>query len=382
MPKNKKILFLTLYTFSLTGGIEKVCKALCKTFSLLTEEENLKTFQTFSLHDQNAPDERYINKKNFNGFAGTKIAFVIAALKEGYRSDFVILSHINLLIFAKIFKKIAPNIRVILIAHGIEVWTKLKPWKVKFLQQQVEVWAVSNFTATKLNEIHGIPNAKIKVVNNCLDPFFNIPTSFSKPAHLLKKYGLKQNDKVIFSLARLSSAEQYKGYDKVLEAMKDLPKDFYYILSGKADNEEKERILKLIENYGLAKRAILTVFLHDDELTDHYLLADAFAMPSTGEGFGISFIEAAACGCPSVAGILDGSSDALLNGELGKLINPNNLGEIQIAIKNTLTEEKAKSSALLQKKCLEHFGFEQYKEKIFALISEKELTSVTPEPAF
>ena len=51
-------------------------------------------------------------------------------------------------------------------------------------------------------------------------------------------------------------------------------------------------------------------------------------MPSYGEGFGIVFLEALSCGIPVIAGNTDGSKDALMNGLLGKLINPKNKNEI------------------------------------------------------
>ena len=370
--KPNKILFLTLYTFSLTGGIEKVCRAMCRVLSLLQNENKSTSFKALSLHDNNKSDARYISATDFTGFAGAKLRFAFSAVTKGLKSDLVILSHVNLLLFAKIIKTISPKTHIILIAHGIEVWGKLKLWKLRFLQQQVEIWAVSNFTAKNLNEVNAIPKSQIKVLNNCLDPFFVIPENFSKPLNLQKRYGLTKHDKVIFALSRLSYLEQYKGYDKVLEMLKDLPNNIKFILSGKADEEEKRRISKLVEKYSLAERVTVTGFLSEDELTDHYLLADVFVMPSKKEGFGISFIEAAACGCPSIAGNIDGSTDALLHGELGELVNPESVTEIRQAIEKMLHAQTFSSPPLLQKKCIENFGFEQYRGKVSTLLALNE----------
>jgi glycosyltransferase involved in cell wall biosynthesis len=55
-------------------------------------------------------------------------------------------------------------------------------------------------------------------------------------------------------------------------------------------------------------------------------------MPSTGEGFGIVLIEAAACGIPIVGSRVDGSRDALLEGRLGRLVDPANQDELHEAI--------------------------------------------------
>lgn len=345
-----------------------MCRALCKVFSDFQSEGKLAVFKTLSLHDEDVPDGNYIEQNNFKGFKKFKTSFGFAAIANSFNADIVILSHINLLLFGKIIKIFSPKKRILLIAHGIEVWEKLSLWKQKFLQKKVEIWAVSSFTAKKMAEINAIPIAQIKVLNNCLDPFFEVPKDFSKPQHLLIRYGLTEQDKVIFSLARLSSSEQYKGYDKVLEAMQGLPKNTVYVLAGSADEAERKRILNLIGKYGLTGRVFLAGFVLESELSDYYLLADVFAMPSSGEGFGISFIEAAACGCPSIAGNIDGSTDALLHGELGKLVDPNHIVEIKSALEETLAKNDRLSSVELQKKCIENFGFEQYKEKVFGLL--------------
>jgi glycosyltransferase involved in cell wall biosynthesis len=69
-------------------------------------------------------------------------------------------------------------------------------------------------------------------------------------------------------------------------------------------------------------------FVAPDELVDHYRLADVFAMPSTGEGFGVVFLEAMACGTPVLGGNRDGSVDALDGGRLGLLVEPMNVAAI------------------------------------------------------
>ncbi|MCP4932963.1 MAG: glycosyltransferase family 4 protein, partial [bacterium] len=69
-------------------------------------------------------------------------------------------------------------------------------------------------------------------------------------------------------------------------------------------------------------------------------IADAYVMPSRGEGFGIVYLEAMACGIPTVGSKLDGSRDALRNGQLGLLADPTNLNEVQEAILQALNKPK------------------------------------------
>ena len=123
--------------------------------------------------------------------------------------------------------------------------------------------------------------------------------------------------------------------------------------------------LKLISVYKVDEQVILPGFIDESELTDHFLLADLFVLPSKKEGFGIVFIEALACGLPVVCGNTDGSVDAIYNGELGKAINPDDIAELENAIteylKTPLTEDKRR---LLHDKCLLHFNENDYMNKL------------------
>ncbi|MFC4211328.1 glycosyltransferase family 4 protein [Pedobacter lithocola] len=371
--QNNRILFLTLYTFSLAGGIEKVCRALIKVFNelLAQNEENNLSFKAFSMYDKDV-DLRYTNPENYIFFEGKKFNFGLKAISEGLKSDTVILSHINLLVFAWAIKKFKPKIKIVLLAHGIEVWKSLAQWKVSFLNQPgLKIWAVSHYTAEKLQKTNGISLKQIEVLNNCLDPFFDIPKNFEKPAHLLKFYNLNLNQPILLSVCRLSSSEQYKGYDKVIAAVKlltDKFPDIHFILAGNGDEAELIRVEQLIKESGVEKHITIAGYISDEELTNHYLLADIFVMPSTSEGFGIGFIEAAACGCESIAGNRDGSKDALLNGKLGMLINTDSISELTNAIELSILK-KRKEHLTTQENCLANFSFEIYKNRVYNLLS-------------
>lgn len=361
----KKVLFLSLYTFGLTGGIEKVCRAITRSMFEFKSSGCIDDYHCMSMYDDLA-DLQYTEISRFKGFSGKQLNFGISTIKQGLKSDIIILSHVNMLIFGWLIKKLKPKVRLILFAHGIEIWKTLNNWKRNFLQKEVEIWAVSHYTSGLVQKQHQISTNKISVLNNCLDPFFVVPKLFVKPIELLEKYGLSQGKKILFTLTRLSSKEKYKGYDQVLAVMKDLPENIHYILAGKADQPELKRIMALIDQYNLKQRVTLTGFLANEEISNHFLLADVFVMPSSAEGFGISFIEAAACGCKVIAGNQDGSRDALLNGELGTLIDPLNLHELRSAIDKIF--EVIPSPLQQQQKTLANFSFSGYKEKLQQLL--------------
>ena len=135
------------------------------------------------------------------------------------------------------------------------------------------------------------------------------------------------------------------------------------MVGGKAQAEELKRIQQTIQQHQVNDQVQLIGFIKDEELTDHYLLADVFVLPSKKEGFGIVFIEAMACGLPVIAGNKDGSVDALMNGELGTLIDPDNEFELLNAIIASLNNETHNPLAL-QQKVVANFGFHQYKQRL------------------
>ena len=117
----------------------------------------------------------------------------------------------------------------------------------------------------------------------------------------------------------------------------------------------------LIKKYGLQQQVVFTGFVPDEALADHFNLSDIYIMPSEKEGFGIVFIEAMYHNKPVIAGNRDGSVDALLNGKLGLLVNPESLEEVSCAITRMISN---KDQFLPDRQLLmKHFSYPVYKEK-------------------
>ena len=164
----------------------------------------------------------------------------------------------------------------------------------------------------------------------------------------------------------MDKAEKYKGYDKIIELMPKLIQNFAdirYILVGYGS--DAERIKELVKKLKLDKHVILPGKITGEELCDHYNLCDCFAMPSKAEGFGIVFLEALACGKPVLAGNQDGSVEALRNGELGVLVDPDDINEISDNLIKILKSEYPNkiiyNPELLREKAIAYFGFDQFK---------------------
>jgi glycosyltransferase involved in cell wall biosynthesis len=83
---------------------------------------------------------------------------------------------------------------------------------------------------------------------------------------------------------------------------------------------------------------VFTGYVAEHEKADHFRLADAFVMPGRGEGFGIVYLEAMACGIPVVASSADASREAVRGGQLGYLAHPDRPEEIVAAIRQALAQ--------------------------------------------
>jgi glycosyltransferase involved in cell wall biosynthesis len=198
------------------------------------------------------------------------------------------------------------------------------------------------------------------------DNKFNIS---QKPAHLLQRHRLSSNQPIILTVARLSGEDRYKGYDKVIQSLPIIHQKIpnaHYILVGKGPDHK--RIEQVINEFNVRDHVTLTGFIPDEELAEYYDLCDVFVMPSKGEGFGIVYLEAMACGKPCLGGNQDGALDALGHGELGALVNPDNIDEIAQTLIQLL--QKTYPNPLLfqpeqlRQAVIERFGFEVFQHRL------------------
>lgn len=364
----QRVLFLNLTTFSKTGGIERFNKCFLKALSDL-DTKGLTESRSFSAYDSSA-NEKYFPLKKYKGFNTNKPAFVAQSIIEARKSDIIFLAHINMAVIGVIIKKLFPSKKVVLITHGIDVWRPLSGARAKILGLADCIFSVSNFTKSKLAELHNVKDDRVKVFPNTIDPFFSIPSDVTAIDILDKRYGIEETDFVIYTLTRLSSTELYKGYDKVIEAVGQLVKEhknIKYVIAGKYDTAEKQRIDDLIKQCHLEGHVLLAGYIDEGELIDHYRMADVYIMPSKKEGFGIVFIEALVCGLPVVAGNADGSVDALVNGELGTLVNPDSTEDIKRAILRHMEmsdRNNVQERLYIRRKTLDNFSFEKYRQRL------------------
>ena len=192
----------------------------------------------------------------------------------------------------------------------------------------------------------------------------------AKSEKLVEHWGLADR-KVLLTVGRFSSAERYKGHDRVIGALpaiaEKMPEVMYVIVG---DGDDRLRLESLARERGVRDRVIFVGSVDENSsgdkshaLVDWYRTADVFAMPSTGEGFGIVFLEAQACGLPVVAGNEDGSREALSSGNLGTLINPYDQKQIVNAVLGSFNKTAPRDH-------LEKFSKNQYRRRVEQILAE------------
>jgi len=278
------------------------------------------------------------------------------------RPDLIIVGHVHFCPVAYMIKRLFKT-PFWIVAYGIESWDIRNDLIRKSLLASDRILSMSDFTKERMVSELNIPAGKISVLPGTFDSdLFRIKP---KSESLLTKYGLSGKQPIILTVCRMDKGEKYKGYDEVIEALPRLIQyfpDIRYILVG--EGSDKKRIEELIRSLKLDNHVILPGKITGEDLCDHYNLCDCFAMPSTGEGFGIVFLEALACGKPVLAGNKDGSVEALRSGELGVLVDPNNTNDISDNLIKILKREHPNKTIynpeLLREKAIEYFGFDKF----------------------
>ena len=216
------------------------------------------------------------------------------------------------------------------------VGSSLNKRVLKALAKADHVIANSKFTkefAVKL----GVKNVTV------INPGCNYPIPINEEAKSFAKNIYEDASPKLITISRL---DRRKSHQNILMAIKNLLPKFpslKYVSVG--DGDEKKNILKLREELGLEKNVELLFKSTEQEKVALLDQSDIFVMPSvvykkSVEGFGITYIEAASYGKPSIGGIYGGEGDAIKSGQTGYLCNGNDLNAIYDTIIKILTDDQ------------------------------------------
>ena len=231
---------------------------------------------------------------------------------------------------------------VVVYAHGEELtsWGSGGKYKaMRFaLRHADRVVANSEHTRATLLAM-GVAAARIAVI------YPGVDVSVFRPGldaeDLRASLGVGRADKLVFSVGRLS---RRKGFDQAIRAVARLRSEgiaVRYVIAGIGEDADyldgliaQHRLQGIAHRIGAVKEADLPRWLN---------ACDVFAMPNRdingdNEGFGMVFIEAAACGKPSLAGEAGGTGSAVLHGETGLRVDGTSVEAVADGLRSLLTQ--------------------------------------------
>ncbi len=240
--------------------------------------------------------------------------------------------------------KKAFNVKVGVTVHGLDMTYD------RFLYQSVVPGAVSRLdrvvcvSGNTREEClkRGVDGDRLSVIPNGIRPEgFKWEFSETEGKELLREAagGDLGEKKVLLTVGRLIKR---KGVDWFIEnVMPRLEDDFVYLIAGAGP--EYDNIAGTIKRCGLSGRVKLLGRVSDDLLKALYRFSYAMVLPNQRierdpEGFGIVAIEAASCGLPVIANLVDGIGEAVLDGRTGWLVDYNDADLFIEKIKRSVLE--------------------------------------------
>lgn len=234
------------------------------------------------------------------------------------------------------------RVRTRLIVHGGDVLalrlSRIRRILVAPLLKHVDLFITnSHFTRQVLTDTFHIGPQRISVLHP------GVVYSRFRQQGIAFAPGWPDERKRILTVGRLV---EHKGFDRLIEASAQLAEqgvDVGCIVVGKG--QDRPRLERLALSLGVVDRVHFAGFVSDADLPAYYQSCDVFALlsrqpPSAAkvEGFGIVFLEAAACGKPAIGGRSGGTTDAVVDGETGLLVDPTSINAIVRALYMLLTD--------------------------------------------
>ena len=370
------------------GGVTKVAYGISK---WLAEQSHHVTVYTTNrtLRELNIETNRPIDLEgmkvyyfaNLRKYFSSKIPPIpyylpLIARKEVKQFD-IIHIHEHRTLLAEIIHHYAKkyNIPYVLQAHGSLTtffqrrWLKRTfdaIWGYGILQDASKVIAIAKTEAEQYKSM-GVSEDKIEIVPNGIDlsEFDNLP----ERGEFRRKYGLDSKQKIILYLGRI---DKTKGLDLLVKAFTELSKplnEAKLVIVG-PDSGYLPPLKKLIADLEISDKVLFTGPLYGQEKLKAYVDADVYVLPSFYEIFGITVLEACACGTPVIVTDRCGIADAI-NSQAGLAV-PYHKGQLQHALLYMLGDDKIRLQFGEKGKLLvrEKFNWEKIAEQVEGIYSD------------
>ena len=285
-----------------------------------------------------------------------KFLYTLHSLILAYRMKkklVVVCGHMNLLPVA-VLMKLVSGCNIVLQIHGVEAWPPGNNIKKIIIKNFVYyVLSVSHVTATRFKDWSKY-RGPISIVSNCINVKEYREHIVLDETKISPIQNFAQGRKIIMFLGRLDEREQYKGIDEMLSVFVKYPelsqKACYIVCGGGSD---LERLRAKVHTEGLSETIKFTGLIDEETKRNFLTICDVFVLAGYGEGFGITILEAIASGAPVIASALDGTYEAILEGDLGIAIDPRDTDALYGALMECFTLGRRSNDKIM------HFDIDQ-----------------------
>ena len=317
------------------GGMQSLMWGLTKEMS--------KNFMIKVFADYQKNHKEFDDKESFSIERVGGIKFLRKIRKAQLINEFLKESKVQGIIADhwKSLELIKSNKKKYCLIHGKEInhpkESSINTRLIKVLNDTEKVIANSEYTKNLAID-KGVDKNKVVVIN----PGVN-------PAEELNKKSLEKVERLLKiktpRLITVSRFDKRKNHEKVIMALRNLKQqypDIIYICIGYGD--EESNLKKLVQELDLSSQVVFFKDISDDLKNSLLAKSDIFVMPSiihktSVEGFGISYVEAAQYGVPSLGGKDGGATDAIDHNKTGLICDGNNLDDIYSSL-NSMIENK------------------------------------------
>jgi glycogen(starch) synthase len=172
------------------------------------------------------------------------------------------------------------------------------------------VVAVSGRVKNMIMEEYSIPEDKIDVVHNSIEPSL-LETLDSDNAYPYLEHMKHRGWKVVVNVGRLTIQKGLPHFLRAAGLVAQFEPKTFFLLVG--DGEQRDELIELAAEQGIADRVIFAGFQRGKNWRDAYSVADLFVMPSISEPFGLTPLEAVAYGTPALISKQSGIAEVLQN---------------------------------------------------------------------
>jgi len=182
----------------------------------------------------------------------------------------------------------------------------------------------------------GVKSSKISVIPPGVDLDLFHPINIQEAR---RKIHMQEDERTILYVGRI---ERLKGLDMLLKALSQIQhKDtFLYVIGGTNNTEEVNRLKKICIDLNLNEKVHFIGSISRAQLKYYYNSADLYVLPSYYESFGLSVLEAAACGKPTIASKVGGLPSIIRDNETGFLLEQRSLGSLIKKIEILLNDKE------------------------------------------